>query len=152
MDATTCFSRLNALMQGNPPAAADAPALARFAAIGVAPGKPFDPKALDPTVASVVERSAKAGQVRLIEEAKKPHGTNINGWDVTPANTANFGTDYMWRAVVAMIRPARRSNPTGYRRRRVRSTCSCGSTGRAKRSLTHLEDAIRGARVVIRSP
>ena len=103
MNATTFFGRLNALMQGNPPAAADAPALARFAAIGVAPGKPFDPKALDPTVAAVVESSAKAGQARLVEEAKKPHGTNINGWDVTPANTADFGTDYTWRAVVAMI-------------------------------------------------
>lgn len=103
MDATTFFGRLNALMQDNPPAAADAPALARFAAIGVAPGKPFDPKALDPEVAKVVEGAAKAGQVRLTKEAKTPHGTKVNGWDILASNTANFGTDYVWRAVVAMV-------------------------------------------------
>ena len=103
MDAPTFFGRLNALMQAHPPASADAPALARFAAIGVAPGKPFDPKSLDPAVASAVEQGVKAGQARLIAEAKKSHGTKVNGWDILPANTANFGTDYTWRAVVAMV-------------------------------------------------
>ena len=27
------------------------------------------------------------------EEAKKPHGTSVNGWEMQPANTADFGTD-----------------------------------------------------------
>jgi hypothetical protein len=103
MDANTFFARLNALMPGNPPTAADAPALARFAAVGIAPGEEFDPKSLDPAVASVVEGAAKAGQARLMEEAKKQHGTSQNGWDILPSNTANFGTDYTWRAVVALV-------------------------------------------------
>ena len=51
MDAATFFARLNALMKDNPPAAADAEAMKRFAAIGVAPGKPFDSAKLDPAVA-----------------------------------------------------------------------------------------------------
>jgi hypothetical protein len=102
MDAATFFGRLNALMKDNPPAAADAPALARFAKIGVAPGKPFDPRSMDPNVARGVERSVEAGQLEIIGEAKKPHGQQINGWDISPANTANFGTDYSFRAVVAL--------------------------------------------------
>ena len=42
------LARLNTLMKDHPPAEADADAMKRFAAIGVAPGKPFDPANLDP--------------------------------------------------------------------------------------------------------
>ena len=102
MDAATFFSRLNALMKENPPAAADAPALERFANVGVAPGKPFDLNSMDPNIAKGMERSVEAGQLEIIGESKKPHGQQVNGWDVSPANTANFGTDYAYRAVVAL--------------------------------------------------
>ena len=61
MDAATFFTRLNALMKDNPPAAADAPAMAKFAAIGVAPGKAFDWKNLDPAVARELEGVPMAG-------------------------------------------------------------------------------------------
>ena len=103
MDAATFFGRLNALMQDNPPTAADGPALARFAAIGVAPGKPFELKSMDPAIAKGVERSVEAGQARILDEAKKPHGTQVNGWEVLPGNTGQYGIDYMWRAVVALV-------------------------------------------------
>ncbi|HSV57991.1 MAG TPA: DUF1254 domain-containing protein [Variovorax sp.] len=103
MDATAFFGRLNQLMAGNPPAAADAPAMARFAALGVAPGKPFDPKALDPAMASALDEGLRTARAKLLEEAKKPHGPRVNGWEALPANTANFGTDYKWRAVVALV-------------------------------------------------
>src|SRR5499426_693935 len=42
LDAVTFFTRMNALMKENPPAAADAGVMKRFAAIGVASGKPFN--------------------------------------------------------------------------------------------------------------
>lgn len=103
MDAATFFGRLNALMKGNPPAAADASALARFARIGIAPGKPFDLQSMNPLVAKALERGVDAGQLEIAGEAKKAHGEQVNGWDVLPANTANFGTDYTWRAVVALV-------------------------------------------------
>ena len=102
MDAATFFGRLNALMKENPPAAADAPALARFAKVGVGPGKPFDLTSMDPGAARGLKRSVEAGQLEIIGEAKRPHGQQVNGWDVSPANTANFGTDYTYRAVVAL--------------------------------------------------
>ena len=82
MDAATFFARLNALMKDNPPAAADADAMKRFAAIGVAPGKPFDPAKLDPAVAKGVERGVRAAREKIVAEAKKPPGKTVNDWSV----------------------------------------------------------------------
>ncbi|HEY5852052.1 MAG TPA: DUF1254 domain-containing protein [Lysobacter sp.] len=103
MDAATFFGRLNRLMQDNPPAAADAPALERFAKLGIAPGKPFDAAALDPAVAAALDEGMKAGHEKLLAEVKAPRGKEINGWTVMPGNVANFGTDYSARAVVALV-------------------------------------------------
>ena len=63
MDSATFFNRLNMLMKDNPPADADAPAVARFAAIGVGPGKSFDPKGL--------ETAATRGQETIVAGAKQ---------------------------------------------------------------------------------
>jgi hypothetical protein len=102
MDAATFFARLNTLMKDNPPAAADASALNNFAAIGVAPGTPFDLKSLDPAVAKSVEGSVKAAQAKIAAEARKPHGKKVNGWDVM-TNLGRYGTDYLFRSVVALV-------------------------------------------------
>ena len=103
MDAATFFGRLNRLMQDNPPAAADAPALARFAKLGIAPGKPFEVATLDPSLASALEEGMQAGREKLLAAAKASHGTEVNGWTILPGNVANFGTDYTFRAVVALV-------------------------------------------------
>ena len=103
MDAATFFARLNALMKDNPPAAADADAMKRFAAIGVAPGKPFDPAKLDPAVAKGIERGAHAGREKIVAEAKKPLGNTVNNWSVMIDKMGRYGTDYLFRAVVARI-------------------------------------------------
>lgn len=102
MDANAFFSRLNALMKGNPPAGADAEALKRFAPLGIAPGKPFDLKSLDPGAAKSLEDSVRSGLAKMTAEAKKPHGKVINGWEFM-SNLGTYGTDYLWRAVVALI-------------------------------------------------
>src|SRR5262249_20115645 len=103
MGAATFFARLNALMKDNPPAAADADALKRFAAIGVAPGRPFDPAKLDPAVAKGGERGARAGRRKIVAEAKKPHGKTVNNWSVMIDKMGRYGTDYPFRAVIALI-------------------------------------------------
>jgi hypothetical protein len=102
MDASTFFSRLNALLQVNPPTAADAEAVNRFAAIGVVPGGIFDLKALDAAIVRSLERGAREGLSRIMGEAKKPQGKIVNGWEVM-TNVGSYGTDYLWRAVVALI-------------------------------------------------
>jgi hypothetical protein len=103
MDAATFFARVNALMKDNPPADTDADAMKRFAVIGVAPGKPFDPAKLDPAVAKGVERGARAGLEKIIAEAKKPQGKTVNNWSVMIDKMGRFGTDYQFRAVIALI-------------------------------------------------
>lgn len=102
MDANTFFSRLNALMKDNPSAAADAEALKRFSALGIGPGKSFDLKTLDPGVAKSLQEGVRSGLARITTEAKKPHGKMINGWEFM-SNVGSYGTDYLWRAVVALV-------------------------------------------------
>ena len=48
MSAVEYFTLLCELMKANPPAAADAPALEKFAAIGIVPGPDFDKSKFDP--------------------------------------------------------------------------------------------------------
>jgi hypothetical protein len=102
MDAATFFARLNALMKDNPPANADASAVNSYAAIGVAPGTPFDLKSLDPAVAKSVEGSVQTAQAKIMAEARKPHGKKVNGWDVM-TNLGRYGTDYLFRSVIALV-------------------------------------------------
>ncbi len=103
MNATQFFERLNTLMTVAPPAKADAPALARFEAVGIAPGKTFDPSAMDAAVTKGLEQSLRAGQNRIGGEAAKPLGTIVNGWNVMSAKLGNYGTDYLFRAIAAMV-------------------------------------------------
>jgi hypothetical protein len=99
MDAASFFRRVNALMIGNPPSAADAPALAHFESLGVGPGKALDANGLDP----VLDAGVKLGRVRIEAETKRPRGTQANGWDIQPATIGKYGTDYVQRAVVAVV-------------------------------------------------
>jgi hypothetical protein len=103
MGAGTFFGRLNRLMKGNPPAAADAPAMARFATIGVVPDRLFDPQRMDPAVSARLAASVRAGHARILAGTRTTTGTTVNGWRVMPSHTGSFGTDYLWRAVVAMV-------------------------------------------------
>jgi hypothetical protein len=102
MDARSFFSRLASLLKRNPPAAADASSVERFRAIGLEPGKSFEPKNLDPAAAKELESSIADAQAKITTEAKKPHGKNLNGWEFMP-EIGRYGTDYLWRAVVALI-------------------------------------------------
>lgn len=102
LDTATFFARLNALMKDNPPAVADAEALRRFAALDIVPGKQFDLKQLDPAVARGLAQGVDLGRAKIIAEARKPHGKVVNGWEFM-TNIGRFGTDYLWRAVVALV-------------------------------------------------
>ena len=73
-----------------------------FSAIGVAPGKPFDLKALDPQVARGIEEGFHAGREKVLAESMQPRGRNLNGWQFMDA-TGHYSTDYLWRAVVAFV-------------------------------------------------
>ena len=60
LDVVAYFNRLAALMKDNPPAHGDAKLLKRMAKLGIVPGRPFDLKKFDPTVAQVLHNVPKA--------------------------------------------------------------------------------------------
>lgn len=85
-----------------PPPPADAPVLARLAALGVVPGKAFDPSGLDADFARGLQRALPEALQRLQAGAKQT-GAPVNGWRIPSLKLGAFGTDYATRAVVALI-------------------------------------------------
>jgi hypothetical protein len=101
MDPTTYFNLLAALMKDNPPAAADAPMVAKMAKIGLIPGEDFDPDKLDPAAAQQLADVPKMAQAKIMAHYKEA-GTDINGWLFT-TKAGLYGTDYLQRALVTAI-------------------------------------------------
>jgi len=100
MDAVAYFTLLAQLMKSNPPAAADAPALARFAKIGLVPGQDFDASKL---TADFVKRIPEAAFDRIMLQFKVNSAVkDVNGWAYT-TRTGIYGTDYLMRALVTAI-------------------------------------------------
>jgi hypothetical protein len=102
MDVVRFFNRLNELMRNNPASRADSVILRGLATLGIFPGKRFKLSGLNESLAKGFEAGFWTGHQRILEEAQEPHGTVINGWDFMN-NVGQYGTDYLWRAVVAMI-------------------------------------------------
>jgi hypothetical protein len=101
MSAGDYFKLLAALMKDNPPAAADAPMVAKMAKIGIVPGQDFDISKLDPTVVKGLGRAPKAGVEKIMGNFKT-FGTFVNGWAIF-TKTGLYGTDYLDRALVTAI-------------------------------------------------
>ena len=100
MDAVAYFTLLAQLMKTNPPSAADAPALARYAKIGLVPGKDFDASKLRAVFAKRIPEIAFDRimlQFKINKDVK-----DINGWGYT-TKTGLYGTDYLMRALVTAI-------------------------------------------------
>jgi hypothetical protein len=113
------FTLLADLMKRNPPAAADAPALERFKAIGLVSSHSSDGKALD---AAWDKRLPQASFDRI-----KLHLTSLkreNGW-LFSTKTGLYGTDYLQRASSPLLASA----PTVRRTRSIR----CRSAPRCSR-------------------
>jgi hypothetical protein len=90
------FQRMADLMcKDAPPAAEDAPIIARMAKVGVEPCK-YDPSKMPAEVKPTLPQDA----IKLIEANKDKMGAIVNGW-VIAKGLGRYGTDYMKRAVVA---------------------------------------------------
>jgi hypothetical protein len=100
MDAVAYFTLLCELMKNNPPAAADAPELAKFARIGIVPGKDFDASKLK---ADFRKRLPEVAFDRIMLQFKvNKELKDESGWGFT-TKTGIYGTDYLMRAFVAAI-------------------------------------------------
>lgn len=102
MKAAVFFKTLAQAMKTNPPAPTDAPAIKKFAASGIIPGKDFNPAKLNPAAAQVLEAGVSRGQKRIAGQAQKL-GELKNGWRVLRAPMGTYGTDYDTRAGVALF-------------------------------------------------
>jgi hypothetical protein len=115
MDTTAYFSLLAQLMKTNPPAAEDAPEVAKFAEMGLVPGQDFNARKLNADFAKRIPQVAFDRimlQFKVNKEVK-----DINGWGYT-TKTGLYGTDYFMRALVTAIglganRPQDAIYPTG---------------------------------------
>jgi hypothetical protein len=103
MAAKEFFARLAALTADNPPAEADRPMIEKLAKIGVVPGKPFDAGKLDPAGAKGLERGVSDARKQILAEARKPQGKTVNNWSVMIDKMGRYGTDYLFRSVIALI-------------------------------------------------
>jgi hypothetical protein len=100
LDATAYFTLLCQLMKANPPAAADAPELARFARIGIVPGQDFEASKLR---ADFVKRIPEVGFDRIMLQFKiNREVKHENGWNFM-TTTGLYGTDYLMRALITAI-------------------------------------------------
>jgi len=100
MDAKEYFSLLAQLMKTNPPSAADASPLNRFAKIGLVAGKDFDASKLNADFVKHIPQFAFDRimlQVKINRDVK-----HVNGWGYT-TKTGIYGTDYLMRALVTAI-------------------------------------------------
>jgi hypothetical protein len=100
MDANAFFGRLARLMQDNPPFPEDAPIVEKLKVLGIEPGKDFDISKVDAHIARALQRAM--GAHALLEMGVQKLETK-NGWIVIPDNFANYGTDYLTRAGIALI-------------------------------------------------
>lgn len=111
------FNYLAKLMKTNPPAAEDAPMVAKMGTIGLVPGQDFDPGKLGAFDREAIKTVPRLAQATIMEYFKKS-STPINGW-MFSTKTGVYGTDYMQRALVTAVglganRPQDAVYPIGY--------------------------------------
>jgi hypothetical protein len=102
MDGAAYFKLFAELLKTNPPAAEDAPMVAKLAKIGLVPGQDFDASKLDPAVAKGIAAAPKPAQEKIsdIKEAiLAGHAKVENGWMFFP-KTGVYGTGYRNRALI----------------------------------------------------
>ncbi len=93
---------MNRLMIANPPAAADSLAMAKFASIGVGPGKKFDLSVFNEQDQRVIEQIPRQVLIGLKEELKGGSGL-VNGWKPISKTVGSYGTNYPERALVSFV-------------------------------------------------
>ena len=106
MDAAAYFKLFAELLKTNPPAAEDAPMVAKLAKIGVVPGQDFDASKLEPAVAKGLAGAPKPAQELIIGWLKAGIAAGDlkleNGWLFT-TKTGLYGTSYLQRALITAI-------------------------------------------------
>jgi hypothetical protein len=103
MDGAAYFKLFAELLKTNPPAADDAPMVAKLAKIGIVPGQDFDASKLDPAIVKGIDAAPKPSQEKIsiyLKEALVTGDAKLeNGW-LFFKNTGLYGTGYRNRAMI----------------------------------------------------
>ena len=104
MTGVDYFRLLSELMAANPPAAADAPFVARMARIGLVPGRTFDVTRAPQAVRRAVDGAPRAGQAAVLGRIRSSEAAarQTNNWFVI-TETGTYGTNYLNRAYVTAV-------------------------------------------------
>jgi hypothetical protein len=105
-DGPGFITALNRALKRNPPPKRDEPLLSQLAAVGVGAGKSPDGAGLPPDVLVALydgvahEAASLPGATRLMifNQAKQ-----TGGWLLPASNIGNYGTDYLYRAQIAVV-------------------------------------------------
>ncbi|VVP91660.1 hypothetical protein PS918_03294 [Pseudomonas fluorescens] len=95
--AQALFNTFNTLAPLHQWSASEQAKLARFDAIGIKPGAPFEPPA---ALREAIAQGAEAGRER-VRTASSQLSVEQHGWFPSPANVGKFGDDDLTRAAVA---------------------------------------------------
>lgn len=101
MSAVELFTYACEALTVNPPHATDFSVLARIAELGIVPGRPFDPSALDDRALEEVEAGATEAKEAIAAMAGRL-GRHVNGWAMVTSSIGVYGNDYLSRAAVAL--------------------------------------------------
>lgn len=101
MDADLFFPLLNTLMIANPPSTADQPLLDELAAICVGPG--LECEAPTTEIHEAILRGFTRAQQAVIDDMDMQEFRKNGVWDIMPANTGHYGTDYQLRTYIAHV-------------------------------------------------
>ena len=106
LDGAAYFKLFAELLKANPPAAEDAPMVAKLAKIGIVPGQDFDAAKLEPAVAKGIAAAPKPAQDKIMGWLKEGIAAGDlkleNGWLFT-TKTGLYGTSYLQRALITAI-------------------------------------------------
>ena len=106
MDGAAYFKLFAELLKTNPPAAEDAPMVAKLAKIGIVPGQDFDVAKLEPGIAKGIADARKPAQDLIMGWLKAGIAAGDlkleNGWLFT-TKTGLYGTSYLQRALITAI-------------------------------------------------
>jgi len=100
------FDKLGDVLKASPPPAADKPILTELRSIGIGPGLHPSQEALSAPVKHGLIAAANGGH-DYVSNARTTFAASSaiqhHGWFVPFADTGDFGTDYVWRAMVALF-------------------------------------------------
>jgi hypothetical protein len=106
MEGGAYFKLFAELLKTNPPYPEDAAMVAKLARLGIVPGQDFDIARVEPAVVQALATASKAALPRIAGWEREGVAAGDwrfdNGW-VSTTKTGPYGTDYVQRALVAMI-------------------------------------------------